>query len=452
VTDLGLDARTAYDELLADGDLLAASTAALAEGQQRHGIAFGGVPLSVSLRPSILGEARWSAAVTAAHAVRSALDTLEQALVADEELRRELELAPDEETLALAPPGSRSSSPSVRLDSFFADEVRYVEYNAESPAGIAYGDVLADVFESLPVMRRFSEDWAVRPLPARDAQLGAMRRAFYDWGGSGSPSMAIVDWAGLPTLTEFEMFRSYFATQGIACCICEPATLTYEGGVLRACDGTAVDLVYRRVLTSELLAAGGLDQPLCRAYLDGAAVVVNSFRAKLLHKKMSLALMSDERHASVFSAAQREAIARHVPWTRRVADGPSTRDGAPLPDLVAHVIAGREGLVLKPNDEYGGKGVVLGWTVDEPQWEAALETALDECYVVQEAVPVPRERFPTMTEGGDVSMIEMSVDMDPYLFDGEVRGVMTRLSSSALLNVTAGEGSLVPTFVVEGRR
>ena len=30
---------------------------------------------------------------------------------------------------------------------FFADEIRYVEYNAESPAGMAYTDVLAEVFD-----------------------------------------------------------------------------------------------------------------------------------------------------------------------------------------------------------------------------------------------------------------------------------------------------------------
>ena len=30
-------------------------------------------------------------------------------------------------------------------------------------------------------------------------------------------------------------------------------------------------------------------------------------------------------------------------------------------------------------------------------------------------------------------------------------GVLTRLSSSALLNVTAGAGSIVPTYLVEGR-
>ena len=36
-------------------------------------------------------------------------------------------------------------------------------------------------------------------------------------------------------------------------------------------------------------------------------------------------------------------------------------------------------------------------------------------------------------------------------FDGRPGGVLTRLSSSALLNVTAGAGSIVPTYLVEGR-
>jgi hypothetical protein len=35
------------------------------------------------------------------------------------------------------------------------------------------------------------------------------------------------------------------------------------------------------------------------------------------------------------------------------------------------------------------------------------------------------------------------------LFWGAVSGCLTRLSSSALLNVTAGAGSVVPTYIVE---
>jgi hypothetical protein len=51
--------------------------------------------------------------------------------------------------------------------------------------------------------------------------------------------------------------------------------------------------------------------------------------------------------------------------------------------------------------------------------------------------------------GGSVEMVDMAVDMDPYLFGGQVGGVLIRLASDALLNVTAGTGSVVPTFVVD---
>jgi uncharacterized circularly permuted ATP-grasp superfamily protein len=172
--------------------------------------------------------------------------------------------------------------------------------------------------------------------------------------------------------------------------------------------------------------------------MGGAVCVVNSFRAKLLHKKMSLALLSDERYARLYTPAQRAAIKRHIPWTRRV-----------RPELAEDIARRRETLVLKPNDEYGGKGVVLGWTVEQSEWEAAIEVATTQSYVVQEAVEIPRVPFPVVLEGG-LHFLDLAVDLDPYLFDGRSGGFMTRVSAAALLNVTAGAGSVVPTFIVEG--
>ena len=204
------------------------------------------------------------------------------------------------------------------------------------------------------------------------------------------------------------------------------------------------------MLTSELLARRDEVRDLLDAYLAGAACVVNTFRAKLLHKKMSLALLSDERCAHLYTAGQREAIERHVPWTRKVVEGATTRHGRPVRDLLTYCARRRTELVLKPNDEYGGKGVVLGWTVEQPEWEQALEVAATQSYVVQEAVEVPREAFPVALDG--VHVLDLAIDLDPYLFDGRPSGCLTRLSSSALLNVTAGAGSIVPTYVVEGAR
>ena len=48
-----------------------------------------------------------------------------------------------------------------------------------------------------------------------------------------------------------------------------------------------------------------------------------------------------------------------------------------------------------------------------------------------------------------IHYLDLAIDHDPYLFWGSVSGCLTRLSSSALLNVTAGAGSVVPTYIVE---
>ena len=436
-----------YHALLENDGLASASIGVLLDGQREKRLVFGDRPVSITLRPQLVSARLYREAVAASQTMYAALGRLEKALLADAKLRAELDLEPEEEHLALADPGCRSSSTSSRIDGFLTDRLRYVEYNAESPAGMAYADTLTGVFERLPVMRAFRKRFRLRALPTRARMLGAMLRAFRQWGRARTPVIAIVDWVGLPTTVEFEMFRDYFKGRGVKTVICDPRALEFRRGRLYA-DGTAVNLVYRRVLTSELLAKGKEAGALRDAYLAGAACVLNTFRAKLLHKKMSLALLSDTQYASFYTAEQRRAIARHVPWTRKVRDGPSNRRDERIGDLAAYVAEHRDELVLKPNDEYGGKGVVLGWTATQPEWEGALRSALRESSVVQERVAVPHERFPVALDG--LQFLDLAMDMNPYLFDGRAAGCLSRLSSSALLNVTSGAGSVAPTYVVEG--
>jgi uncharacterized circularly permuted ATP-grasp superfamily protein len=441
------DPLVAYHELLEDARLADDSASVLAEGQRKRRLVFGDRPLCVSLRPNLVSDWQYADVNAASETIYAALGRLERALLDDEDLRRQLDLDPLEEALALRDPGFRAASPSARLDGFIGEDgvIRFVEYNAESPAGMAYNDELSQVFASLPVMKRFREKFPCSVVQTRGRQLAAMLRAHRS-RSDRPPAIAIVDWRGLPTLTEFEMFQRYFESRGVPTVICAPEDLTYSRGALRA-NGKAINLVYRRVLTSELLAKDDVSRPLVRAYLEGAVTVVNSFRAKLLHKKMSLALLSDDRYAALYTAPQRAAIAKHIPWTRKVREGHSTYGGEVI-DLGDFVIAHREQLVLKPNDEYGGKGVVLGWTIDQQEWEQSFLTALESSYVVQERVPVPRYPFPVVL--GRMHFLDLSIDHNPYLFWGGVSGCLARVSSSALLNVTAGAGSVVPTYVISG--
>jgi uncharacterized circularly permuted ATP-grasp superfamily protein len=216
-------------------------------------------------------------------------------------------------------------------------------------------------------------------------------------------------------------------------------------------DGiTPVHLIYKRVLLSELVMREGLGHPVIQAVREDAVCMVNPFRCKLLHKKSSFAVLSDEANASLFSAEERGAIQRYIPWTRNVAERRTSFQGQQV-DLLPFLSDHKDEFVLKPNDEYGGKGILLGWETGQSEWEAALKSALTEPYIVQQRVRIPSEPYPSLVEGR-VQIYDRLIDTNPYIWYGDyVSGCLTRLSTVELLNVTAGGGSVVPTFVVELR-
>jgi uncharacterized circularly permuted ATP-grasp superfamily protein len=184
-----------------------------------------------------------------------------------------------------------------------------------------------------------------------------------------------------------------------------------------------------------------------RAVRQRAVCMVNTFGCKPLFKKASFAVLSDERNHALFTPEQHQAIARFIPWTRLLQERHTTYANQTI-DLVPWTLANRERLVLKPNDEYGGKGIVLGWVIGQTEWERAVTQALTEPTVVQERVNLPREVFPSY-EGGQLHLLERMLDTDPFVLLGErMHSCLTRISTEALLNVTAGGGSTVPTFIV----
>jgi uncharacterized circularly permuted ATP-grasp superfamily protein len=230
----------------------------------------------------------------------------------------------------------------------------------------------------------------------------------------------------------------------------DPRDAEYANGQLRFAGGPPVTLLYKRVLIDELVTREGLDSPVVRAVRDGAVCMVNPFRCKLLHKKASLAVVSDEAQAHLLTPDQRQAVQRHVPWTRLVAKRHTSVAGERV-DLLPYIAANREQLVLKPNDEYGGKGIVLGWTVSEAEWQGAVRAALEAPTIVQQRVTIPDEPWPAWSAGG-VQVTDRHLDTAPFLVDGQVvAGCLTRIASDPLLNVTAGGGSNVPTLLVEPR-
>ena len=423
----------------------------LAERMRTRRLHFGGRPLCPFLRPFFLDAADEDRVRHAAETLWRLGERMARVAIDRPDLLQQLALSDAEIRLARIDPGYETTSTAARADAFvLPDSLQFAEYNGESPAGAGYSQGLAEVFDGEPLMARFRERFVVRMYRPVEALLEALVASYREWGGTASPPlMAIVDWREVPTYSEFEIMRDAFTALGVPTVIADPRDLVFSNNRLYA-NGHAIDLVYRRVLINDMVARDRECRALVDAYEQRAVCVANSLRCKIPHKKAFFAVLTDERHANLFSADEREVIRRHIPWTVIVEDRRVTRDGQAI-DLLPHLRRHRDRFVIKPNDEYGGTGVTLGWETTEAEWDAAIARALaerDRGWVAQEQIKVRREVFPICEN--DLAMRDMLVDFAPYLFRGRLAGFLTRLSATGLANVTSGGGQ-VPAFVVSQR-
>ncbi|HJQ67695.1 MAG TPA: hypothetical protein VKA70_01900 [Blastocatellia bacterium] len=439
-----------YHDLLA-GRHLDSTRQVLDEATERESLSFGGRAICTVLRPYFITAEQYEYVRRASTLVMMAIAALGRRLMSDSRLRSELDLDAKEEEIIQVDTGYGSADVSARLDGFLSEEgdFNFVEYNAESPGGLGYGNALSDAFARMPIMREFSARYDARALPVRTFVFDALLAAYHRWGARGLPNVAIVDWRGVSTYSEFLLMQSEFESHGCQVRIADPEELEYRGGRLFVGD-FAIDLVYKRVVTAELLAKYGTRHPLIDAVRDRAVCMANGFAVQMLYKKAVFALLSDTAISSSFGPEMASLLARHIPWTRKVREMKTDYKGRSI-DLVEFVAGNRERLVLKPNSEYGGRGVVLGWECDPDDWRKALSDALNNSYIVQERVPLGREAYPSIVDG-ELRIDERYLDLDPYVWDGErAEGCGVRLSKLALLNVSAGGGSATPMFIIRDK-
>ncbi|CAN5482501.1 hypothetical protein BH11PLA2_BH11PLA2_50840 [soil metagenome] len=450
---MSADAITYYHDLVSRGSLAAESQGQLDALQAKRGLTFGTRPLCTVIRPRFITQDHYRFLRTRTETLGAAFDAAYRRAIADTTFRKQFGLKEWEESLLSIEPGFDPPNPTSRFDSFVLPDgtMRFTEYNTETPAGAGYSDALSDIFYGIPAFQEFNRQYYTFPIPNKPGILHVLLESFRQWQGNNStpPRIAILDWREVPTYSEFVLFYDYFQSMGIETRIIDPRDVEFRDGKLMAGD-YHITLIYKRVLIHELIESCGIDNPVVQAVRAGAVCMANTFRCKIIAKKASLAVLSDEKNAKLFSDEQKAVIAAHIPWTRVVEERKTTFDGKPI-DLIPYMLANKHHLVLKPNDDYGGKGIVLGWTVDDKVWADAVRLALAEPHVVQDKIPLPYEDYPSVHDG-NVHIIPRMMDTNPYMAFGKyMHGCLTRISTDELVNVTAGGGSTIPTFLIEKR-
>lgn len=345
-------------------------------------------------------------------------------------------------------PRSADHGAITRLDAFRTTTgLSFIEMNADCPGGAGHNDGLAEIFQALESFQAMQDEFDLQPLLLQPAVGKALMAAWRDWGGTHQPTMAVVGWFEKIGSTAEAVAREAepLRKSGIADILAaEPGALEFDGRRLLA-DGKAIDLVYRLALTRDVLAARDEIRPLLTALRRNAVCMVNPFHAELMGHKALFALLTDPDIDLGLSVAEREVVRDHVPWGRLLRDGSTLDPAGRRVDLVEHVMANRENLVLKPTHEAKGDGVELGWHHDPSSWEAAIRAALASDFIVQQRIPTERATYPVAEPGMPQRM--MYEDTDPFVAGGRLAGFLTRISEMEIVNVSR-QGSVVPSFVV----
>lgn len=436
-----------YHELLAgDESLNAEMFARLKGGMNANRLLYGQRALGISLRPHFLTRNQYELLVASSEILVGAVDKLASAMLANPSLMADIGLTRREQFLALINPGYSMPAINTRLDAFVVgDQIKFVEYNAENPSSLTDQAGLNQILFEIPALQTLAERYRMRQFSPVARLLDSLVATFDEWGGVGLPNVAILDWANLPTSHEFLLLRNYLVGCGIPTIICTPDEIEYSNGRLRRGD-FRIDLVYKRIVIHEFLERFDDTHPLIRAYADRAVCLINPLRCKILHKKANFELLTDDANRRWFTAEEQAVINSCVPWTRRVLDRKTTYGGQEI-DLLKHLRRHRASFILKPNDDYGGRGIFFGNRLSESEWDNALQQALSSDYVAQERLELRTEEFPIFNES-DWTLQPMFVDTNPFIFRGKVEGAMVRLSDSPIVNVTSGGGE-TGFFVLE---
>lgn len=332
----------------------------------------------------------------------------------------------------------------------WSGSIRFVEVNAVGVGGIHYMPTASRIIAGIlrPLLRRHLPGVRVR-LPD-DIRLLLLERLHRHARAIGRRLRCVgfLEDIGIEEGTDeyFEVAK-FFRRHGVRAFVVYPRRLRRRGEEIYHGDDR-VDLFYRDSEIEELLEMEARGEPMGvirEAFRCNR--VVSSVAGDFDHKSV-WELLTNPEFRRCFTAAQRRFCARYLAWTRLLWERRTTDPNGRSVDLAPYVRRHRERLILKPNREYGGVGVVIGSEVTQVRWERALERFLRQPSgaVVQECVPIRTESFPILTPRG--VRIEPFYVVSGFAATPNGLAILGRCSKERVVNVSR-RGGLIPTLIAE---
>ncbi|MDR1776136.1 MAG: hypothetical protein LBS17_06840 [Actinomycetes bacterium] len=381
------------------------------------------------------------------------------AYVADASYRALFGFPPELEALILQDPGYGSDIPMLRTDIFY-DEVtgdfQFCEFNTDGSSAMIEDREVSCAVSLTDAYARFAADHSLQRFETFDSWVDTLLRLYGTVAGAvARPRLAIGDFLDLTTPYEIADFAERFRAAGADAVVCDLRDLYWDGTRLRDPDGQALDVIYRRAVTSDIMARADEVTDFLAAVQAGAVTPVGSFRSQVAHSKTIFPLLLHDQTLRLLPTEQQEFLRRHVPRTELL----SADDSA----LLDAVIREPARWIIKPADRYGAQDVVAGKSCDPDAWEqlvcerAAAGGHIVQSYIEQYRSPnlhsgyrmsEGRDALPLLSPGEPPQIRDYQELLGLYTYDGRFAGCLMRAGLSSTINAAAG-GCTLGTFRVQ---
>ncbi len=316
--------------------------------------------------------------------------------------------------------------PIGRFDIFYkdGDNFKFCELNTDGSSAMNEDNTIAKILLDSKALSDFKEKYDLDYFELFDSWVDESIEIFRSYTKDNiKPNVAIVDFTESGTTPEFEEFKNRYMKKGYNCIIADPRDLEYRDGKLYHKD-YRIDLVYRRIVTFELIDKAYEISDFIEAYKDRAFCCIGSIRSQVIHNKIFFKILHDEDTLQCLSKEEQEFVKSHIPYTG-IFGGDE--------EVFHMVLNDKDKYIMKPMDLNASQGVYAGRDFTQEQWEKKLRESWDQDYLYQEYfVPFSREFI--IFEDGRFSVQKFKTLTGLYMYNERIAGVYTRIGQKSIIS------------------
>lgn len=401
-----------------------------------------GDPVEFLYQPFFMTTTQWKELEQINETMMQVMEKVIQHYVDNPAFRRYFGFPSLMEQLILKEQGYQHPVPMTRIDLFYhleTGDFQFCEINTDGSSGMV---------EARELQRIVGNSFGMKALGISgenleqgeffDSWVNALMDNYHQWSQhhkrqpKDHPQVAIVDIFAKEPSSEFFEFKKAFESRGYPCMVVDARDLSMNDGRLRG-KGKDIDVIYRRLVTWEMVENEDAIQPLIEAVLRDAVCLVGPVRSQIPHNKRFFVVLHDEKATDFLSEEEREFVRRHVPYTARLSDDDDEK--------WQEWLQNKDQLIIKPDDRYASFGVFAGRDYSHDEWKEKLTTALPHSYLVQQYCSVPRVDM-ALFNNPEPAFHPFYYLVGCFVYNGKFQGPYIRVGSHSII------GSVVECFTV----